>query len=86
MKIKLPFSVRMEDDYFRYLIDVHDYSVPEALRILDYLRAHFNDFTIFRNIRKINSPRVVFWVIKYRGVAIENDKLLKFIENDCLPF
>lgn len=76
----------MESAFFDHLVTFYAYSVPAALKIVDYLRAHPTDFVVFRNSRKVNFSRLVIWVVQYRGVIIENDKLLKFIQNDCLPF
>lgn len=86
MKVKLPFSPRLEDSFFSYLVTIYGYSVPDALRIVDYINSHPGDFIVFRKYRKINLRRVVIWVVQYRDDIILVDKLLKFIEDDCLPF
>lgn len=86
MKVKLPFSPRMEDAYFAYLINIYDYSVPDALKIIDYIKLHSSDFVISRLFRRVGRFRMVIWTTSYRGNIVLTDKLLKFIENDCLPF
>lgn len=86
MKVKLPFSPRMEDAYFCYLIDTYGYSVPDSLKIIDYIKLHFSDFVVFRLFRKVGRSRIVIWNTFYHDSIVPADKLLKFIENDCLPF
>lgn len=86
MKVKLPFSLRMEDAYFSYLVNIYDYSVPDALKIIDYIKAHPSDFSVVRLHRKVSKICITIWKVSYRDNMILTDKLLEFIENDCLPF
>lgn len=86
MKVKLPFSSRMEDAYFAYLINIYDYSVPDALKIIDYIKLHPSDFVVSRLFRTVGRLRTVIWTTSYRGSIVLTDKLLEFIEDDCLPF
>lgn len=86
MKIKIPFTPRVEDAYFSYLVSMHDYSVEDALRIIAYINKHPSEFVVSRVPKVINSIHLVLWIVRYRGEIILNSYLLKFIENDCLPF
>lgn len=77
----------VEDAFFCYLIDVYSYSVPDSLKIIDFINKNPGRF--FLKKKTVTLPdegKIVVWYVFYKSEMILIDSLLEFIEDDCLPF
>lgn len=92
MLVRKPFSPKIYDNFFDFLISQWNYSVEDALFLTDFVSTH-KEFIVLKasplrkNLNKFNS-----WTIYYRPTpesfptTIYFGYLKEFIENDCLPF
>lgn len=91
MKLRLPFSSKMYDAFYNYLVLDWDYPVEDALYVTNFISSHPKIFRVDKasplrkHLNKFNKY-AIYNLLPDGPTRLNPEDLFKFIMYDCLPF